>query len=501
MGSGGGGASAPDYSSMISAAHAQEQHYGTIMNEQLGFAQGAHDTNLPTYQQFTNAALRNQQAAGDFSQSQEALYNKYYAPLQADFVNKVQNFDTPESEQLAAGQAMGAVHDQYQAAGDAAERQLESFGVDPSAGRFAGLDRAVKIGEAGAQAGAGTQAIQNRITTGLGLEATGANIGQSIPGQVTGAINTATGAGAGGVNATTSNYLPYSSALASPLGWGGLSSGALGMQGQFTNMGFQNANSAAQTNLAYQNSALSGIGTAAGIGASLFLAKGGSVPKIDNTASGFPSDAARGSQPTPSRNFPLPRGLHKLSAVPLSMRFDGGGAIPMAGEQVPAGMSPSGGAATDDIPAVVGQSPGGPATSQPVARINAKEFIFPKDVSEWYGAKHLHGLIAKARKDMAAHVQSGGHGAVPVHSMAPSPSAAPHPAIPRAHLAANMHVQPPRGYAHGGMVRSAVQAAPGAGGGGGPAGAINLGGHQAPRPTPYGFGSGAGAVRKAIPGV
>jgi hypothetical protein len=76
--------------------------------------------------------------------------------------------------------------------------------------------------------------------------------------------------------------------------------------------------------------------------------------------------------------------------------FAAGGAIPtqpgMAGGGfVPRQMSPSGGRHTDDVPAVVNQ------TGQP-ARLNADEFVIPRDVATWKGHEFFQNLIDKSRK-------------------------------------------------------------------------------------------------------
>lgn len=499
IGSDGSAPGAPDYSSLINAAKQQSDYYGQVTKDQLGAAQTVRDENLPTYTGAANSDLSGQGTASDFANSQKALYDQYYSPLNQKFTSDVSNYDTPQTEALAGGQAAATVGQQYDAAGAAAKRQLQSYGVDPSAGRFAALDTGIQTGKAAAEAGADTAARTNRATTGIGLEATGLNLGNSLVQNTGSLINTGTNAGAGAVNATTSNYAPYSSALYNPTGFGALSLGGLNSAGSFTNMGYSNSANA----YGQQQGSSSGIGSALGAGvnlASMFFAKGGTVPKFDSGASTQPSPAARtAGMPVPSRPLSLPRGLHRLSNIPLTMKFAGGGAVPLAGQQVPPGMSPSGGAQTDDVPANVdGQS--GP----PQARINSGEFITPKDVTSWYGEKFMQNQIMKARKEMAAGQQGGeqaaSQGALPVSG----------PPIPRSHIAAQRHVQPqgqpPQRFANGGAVRpvgagGALPLSPGAAGGAGRGPAINLGGHLPPRPTPYPGGASAGAVRSAIPGV
>ena len=76
--------------------------------------------------------------------------------------------------------------------------------------------------------------------------------------------------------------------------------------------------------------------------------------------------------------------------------FQEGGAIPddeMDGQYLPEEMSPSGGAIEDDIDAEIADS-GRPA------KLNAGEFVVPKDVVSWLGEKGLQNIIMKARKEM-----------------------------------------------------------------------------------------------------
>jgi hypothetical protein len=50
---------------------------------------------------------------------------------------------------------------------------------------------------------------------------------------------------------------------------------------------------------------------------------------------------------------------------------------------IPEELSPSGGAATDDVK----------------ANLNVGEFVIPDDVVSWYGEKHMYSLIEKANKE------------------------------------------------------------------------------------------------------
>lgn len=505
---------APDYSGLINAAQQQAQQFNALGAQSTAFAQGAYNKNLPVYQGIAGTDIANQQRSSGLAGTQAAQYQNLYAPIAQQFTGAVQKYSSPEEMERARGQAMASVSDQYEKAGDAAKRSLESFGVDPSAARFGGLDIGYRSSKAAAEAAAGTQSDVTRETTGLGLQATALNLGNQTASGANQSTGAATGAGAGGTAATTSSYSPYAGALGNPLGFYGLSSNALGLQGSFTGAGYGaqlgqfNANQNASSGLG------SMLGTAGGLGlgaAALFLKKGGMVPAID-------PNAARQSIPSPSRDLSLPRGLHRGSNVPLTMKFDGGGAVPTS-------LSPSGGAVTDDIPATVDNQPAG---TPPQAHINAGEFIFDKPSTEFYGSKHLHGLMDKAHKAMGigrhsqgvVDTQGGGRGAVNTHALG---MAGHSPAPPRVDTTAGRHTLPQAAFNAIGRVRSATpqparfaqhyagggavqlpyqRLAPGAGGGAGNGPGINLGGHRPVRPTGGGvLGSSSGAVRSPIPGV
>jgi hypothetical protein len=60
----------------------------------------------------------------------------------------------------------------------------------------------------------------------------------------------------------------------------------------------------------------------------------------------------------------------------------GRGVIPTSGGPVPRGASPSQGRQTDDVP----------------ARLNAGEFVIPRDVTQHFGTKHFQDTIKRSRQ-------------------------------------------------------------------------------------------------------
>jgi len=505
---GGGAPAAPNYSGLIGAATDQANKYNALMQQELDFAKGAYNDQLPYTQKIQALNLDTAQNASDFAKSQQAQYQQLYQPLQAKFVQQAQDYNSPDEVAKARGAAMGTVGQQFDAAGDAAKRSLESYGIDPSATRFAALDVGTRTAKAAATAAAGTQSDVQRQLTGLGLEGQALNIGNGLPGQIAAGQNTSTAAGAAGNAAGNSTYSTYSGALGNPTAFGALGNQSLGLAGQLTGQQYQGQLGQFNAN----QSASSGIGSllGAGLGAagSIF---GGPIGGFLGSALGNIGGSALGGG--------------------SGITFADGGAVPVAGSAVPTDMSPSGGAQTDDVSAQVGPAlPGAPA---PQAKINAGEFIFPKDVANWLGEEKLQKMIVKAREAKAQagakpqqapapsapssqalqiggpHMAAGG--VVPAPARPPM-VAAVSPASSGAHQDMALPVRGPAlsnrsvptahvpraGIPHANVPRIVV-AAPGAGGGAGHISALPVGRRR--MPAPYPGGSGAGAVRSAIPGV
>jgi hypothetical protein len=103
------------------------------------------------------------------------------------------------------------------------------------------------------------------------------------------------------------------------------------------------------------------------------------APPPQDTSGGYTPPADTGGQYAPPPDMGGGGGGGDYSGG-----YASGGVIPnqTSGGFVPTSASPSQGRRTDDIP----------------ARLNAKEFVIPRDVTEHLGTKHFSDLIAKSRK-------------------------------------------------------------------------------------------------------
>lgn len=341
---------APDYSPYITAfqgiADASKQSGADAMK----WAQDQVANNKDLTDQVNTGLLKTQtqfgDAAGEGLASSKALRDESTARLE-DQYNKYTDPNRKAADMGAAG-AQAAQADE--AARNASTRELESYGVNPGAVRFGGLDAAARLQSAATRVGA--ENIAGRTDDAL-ADQTNAQLlaqGNTEAGQ---AVTNANTAGAGGTGAVGNNLATTASGyqgLGTGLQWTGAQTGALQGATNTQNTSFQNQATADKMS----NDSSSGIGALLGLGASA-LGKGGALGAGGALASG--------------------------GALAF---LEEGGAVPVE-------ASPSGGATTDDVTA---SGPGGGGA----IRLNAGEFVIPKDVVSWEGEKSLQKLIQKARE-------------------------------------------------------------------------------------------------------
>lgn len=328
--------------------------------EQLAWAKEQYAGTKATTDKVVDQLLASQEKVDQRADEYYQRYKDVFQPAQDRYLADAESYDTQGRRDANVGQAQAAVGRNFDAARDAATRQLESFGVNPASTRYAALDIGTRAQEAAAKAAAGTQAARDTEATGYALRTNAINMGNGLPGQSNAASGTAAGAGTGAVGGSNQTLSTGSGAMTAPSAYTGQGISAIGGWGNTLNQGYQNQLEATKVNNSASSGWGSALGAAVGLGAKMYgFAEGGAVPD-------------------PS-----------------------GGAIPME-------ASPSRGAQVDDVP----------------ARLNAGEFILPKDVVSWIGEKQLQNQIMKARQEKQ------GAGAKPAIGKAPPQAPAVSTAIP-----------------------------------------------------------------------
>jgi hypothetical protein len=85
-------------------------------------------------------------------------------------MRNAQSYASPQRIATDVGQAEAGVQQAGEAARQSAEQQLQSYGIDPSSGRYAALDNASRVQTAASAAGAGNQQRISDIATGNAMQ-------------------------------------------------------------------------------------------------------------------------------------------------------------------------------------------------------------------------------------------------------------------------------------------------------------------------------------------
>lgn len=319
-----------------------------------------------TTDQVTQRQLDLMDDSSEYAAKDRERYEQVFQPLENDLVKEAMDYSTPERRDLEMGRAQAETAHKFEQQRSAAERQLEGYGINPSATRYAALDLGVRLEQAAATAAAGNQAYQDVENTRRALRTEAIGIGQKIPDRAIEEQKTAANIGSAANANTIAATKNEADVLGTPVEYGQLSNQALNTQ---AGAGAATANA---TNAAYGNQVEAYnaeesnktdwgelAGTALGAGAKMYTG-------------GLPKAAAGGAIPGPT-----------------------------PGGAVPAGLSPSGGKALDDVN----------------AKLTAGEFVIPDDVTKWKGEEFFQKLIEKARE------QKKGAKAKPTMGGIPTPGA------------------------------------------------------------------------------
>jgi hypothetical protein len=174
--------------------------YAQMAQDQAAYGKQQYEDIKPYLQNYmqsqlgwSNAAEENEraqaQAAAISAQQAQDTYNRYtsvYAPREDQFTNEAFNYASAARQDQNAAAARGDVAGAFQAQGDAAKRQLASYGIDPTQGAYAGRTQALDISKAASMAAAGTMARQQTEAQGKQYELAALEIGQKLPAQAIG---------------------------------------------------------------------------------------------------------------------------------------------------------------------------------------------------------------------------------------------------------------------------------------------------------------------------
>jgi hypothetical protein len=338
-----------------------------LAQQMVGWAQGVFAQTSAVTNQAVNNFFQTSQKMNGLSDNLTGQYNNLFAPENAQLVADANSYASPARMAVDMGQA-GATQAQ---AGDQAlhnsEEALKSYGIDPSSGRYAALDKAAAVQNSANVAGAMNTQRNTDIATGQRLRSEAVQVGAQLPSAIANVNNTALAANTGAANASTANANTGANLM------------NVGNNYLKTAMGIP-LSPVAQTSQSqsFNPRPITTIG-------------GGGNPFPDDTGGGggggssnpYPNGPISDSGPAWGMDMPTADSAQYDSSYAeggIVHDFRGGGPVPM-------GMSPSQGQQTDDVH----------------ANVNAGEFVVPKDVVAHKGSEFFQNLVAKSRKANMIH--------------------------------------------------------------------------------------------------
>lgn len=319
------------------ASDQQEQaKQDALQQQQFTWAQQAYKDAQAQAAPINEQQLKNMQQQYAIAQQQQDRYTGTFVPLEDKYIATAQGWDTPEAEQNAAAQSEATVAQQINQAREASARNLQAYGIDPGAARYASLDIGTRTAGAAAEAGAGNQAINQRQMEGLQLLQNATGMGRNLTPTALNAYAGSNASGTGVIGNTNMINSTGGSLMGTPIQYAGLGA-------QYSGLASQDA---------------------AGIGSTLGTIYKGQVDEQNAATQGI--YGALG----------MIGGSIMGSVSPLKPKAVATGGL------IDDRDSPSRGIETDDVP----------------ARLTPGEFVVPKDVVQWKGEEHFQKLIEQSRE-------------------------------------------------------------------------------------------------------
>jgi hypothetical protein len=141
----------------------------------------------------------------NFSNGLTDQYNNLFAPENAQLIKDANSYASPERMAVDMGMAGATQAQANKAAMDNATRALQAYGIDPSSGRYAALDKAAAVQNAANVAGAENMQRVQDIQMGQNLRSQAVQVGAQLPAAITNSANTAIQANTGAINASLAN--------------------------------------------------------------------------------------------------------------------------------------------------------------------------------------------------------------------------------------------------------------------------------------------------------
>lgn len=173
----------PDVSGQINYANQAAGKASNVADQEFGWSADERAKNSDLLSQFLSTTNDITKTNAQNAASDRSRYENTFRPLEDNLVKQANEYATPARYQREMGAAMADTGAAFDKQRTNAQRDLESFGIDPSTTRYAGLDAGYRAAKAASQAAAGVAARNNVDATQRQLQLQAIQLGQALPGQ------------------------------------------------------------------------------------------------------------------------------------------------------------------------------------------------------------------------------------------------------------------------------------------------------------------------------
>jgi len=156
----------PDMSAQVEGQMEIAKMAQATAQEQLAFARDKWGQQQGMLDQVLAVQMPMMQDQFENARKDRSRYESVFQPLQDKAITEAESYNTMERQNKEAGEAMADVGTAFDAQRVNAQRNLESYGIDPSQTRSQAIDADVRMAEATAKAGAGNMARRRVEQTG-----------------------------------------------------------------------------------------------------------------------------------------------------------------------------------------------------------------------------------------------------------------------------------------------------------------------------------------------
>lgn len=213
----GKGSSAPSADPNIGIAALKQAQLGedwlSIAKEQFDVANERNDKLDALTTEVTADQLDASKQAQQWAAEDRSRYKSVFQPLQDEFIETANNWDSKERQDTVAAEAKADVINNAAAASAQRSRSMAAMGVSPTSGRYAGVERAADTNTALAAAGAENNARSTTRKEALALKSDAINMGNGLPSQAASSLGLGVSAGSSAAGTTATSNNAYNSSV------------------------------------------------------------------------------------------------------------------------------------------------------------------------------------------------------------------------------------------------------------------------------------------------